>query len=391
MRTTAKKAAAALLCGALAVSAASCAAQQTYPLTIDGEQIRAGIYLFQQYTAVEDAKSKLSEEQPGLDTSADGFDYMKQTIEGKSFGDWVKDKAIEGCREYIAEKRLFASNGLTLTAEQNTSVKDNTNSIWDESNYYAQYLYGTDTIGEFFEKMGIGKQSFKDLQEASEMRTALFDHLYGEGGELAATQDEINTALKEGYAAIEYITYQLESGDSAQAYADRINNGESFEQIVKDYTDAYNLQEYEKDLAEAEAAAESEDGVTEVTDTAETTTPEKPDPIDLPETDSLLLVISSTSISPSEDFVKQVFALADDTVSVVTVTTDSGSTEYIVKKVNILSVPEDKTASAVESLRSSLKEDEFEEMISSAAAAYSVTESSDIGLYKTEKILETAK
>jgi len=392
------KAAAAMLCGILAVSAASCASQQTYPLTIDGEQIRAGIYLYQQFSSVNSAESKLGEEQPDLDTTADGFDFTKQTVEGKSFGDWVKDNAIEECREFIAVKRLFASNGLTLTAEQNASVKSNVNSIWDETNTYAQYLYGTDTVGAFFEKMGIGKQSFKELQEVSEMRTALFDHLYGEGGELAATQDEINAALKSDYSAIEYITYQLDNGDGAQAYVDRINNGESFEEIFRSYTDAYNTQEYEKELAEYEAskneAAQSEDGVTEVAedadtaDTAEAEPPVKPDPISVPETDSLIVVINKDSTTPSEDFVKQVTELAENTVSVVSVTSGETTTEYIVKKFDILSVPSDKTESAVTSLRTSLKEDEFNEMLHSAGDAYTVSEDSSINLYKVNKIID---
>ncbi len=391
MKFTAKKAAALLLAGALTVSAASCASGQTYPLTIDGEQIRAGVYIYSQYNAMNSAQSKLAEEQPDLDTTADGFDYMKQTVEGKSFADWVKDKTIENCREFIAHKRMFASSGLTLTAEQNATVKDNVSSIWDESNYYAQYLYGTDTVGEFFEKLGIGKQSFKELQEASQMSSALFDHLYGEGGELAATQDEINAALRSDYAAIEYITYQLDSGDGAQAYVDRINNGESFEQIVKDYTDAYNTQEYEKELAEAEAAAaeQAAEGVTEEAESAgETEAPVKPDPIDVPETDSLIIVINKDSVSPSEEFVQKVFELADGVVEVVSVTSGDTTTEYIVKKFDVLSVPADKTESAVSNLRTTLKQADFDELIHTTADSYTVTEDSSISLYKVETLLK---
>lgn len=396
MKRSVKAGIAALLCGTLAVSAASCASQQTYPLTIDGEQIRAGIYIYQMYSAVNEAQSKLAEEQPDLDTTAEGFDFTKQTVEGKNFSVWVKDKAVENCREYIAAKRLFASNGLTLTAEQNTSVKDNTNSLWDESNYYAQYLYGTDTIGEFFEKMGIGKQSFKDIQEASEMRSTLFNHLYGEGGELAASQDEINAALKSDYAAVEYFEYLLENGDGAQAYVDRINNGETYEAVVKSYTDSYNEQEYQKELAEAEAAAAeaAESGVTEETEgegTAETQTPTAPEPAAVAEENSLIQIISKDSTSPSEDLVKQIFDLPENTVQVVSVTDGDTTKEYVVKKFDILSVPADKTESTVSTLRSSLKEDEFSDMISSAGSGYTVSEDSSISLYTADNILKVTK
>jgi len=392
MKRTAKTVILSLLCGALAASAASCANSQTYPLTIDGEQIRAGIYIFEQQTAVTAAKSKLSEEQPDLDTTAEGFDYMKQTIEGKSFADWVNDKAVESCREYIAEKRLFESNGLTLTEEQNASVKENVSAIWDESNYYAQYLYGYDTIGLYFESMGIGKQSFRDLQEASEMHTALFDHLYGEGGSLAATDDEINAELKSNHAAIEYIEYKLENGPGAQSYVDRLNNGETFEQLMKEHTDDYNTENYEKELAEAEAAkAEQEtSGVTEETEdgaAVEVTMPTEPTPIEVPEENSLILVVDKDSAIPSAEFINQVFEMADGEVKLVTVTSDSDTKEYVVKKVNILDFP-DKTEDTVKTIRSELKESEFEEMLKTAAAGYTVTEDSSKGLYKVETVLE---
>ena len=79
----------AVLCGAMIAGAGSCASGQTYPLTIDGEKIRAGIYILEQQNAVGEAVSKVSEEQPDLDTSAEGFSYLSQTVEGKSFSDWV--------------------------------------------------------------------------------------------------------------------------------------------------------------------------------------------------------------------------------------------------------------------------------------------------------------
>lgn len=390
MKRSVKAAAAGFICAALTVSAAACATSQTYPLTIDGEQIRAGIYIFEQQSAVNEAKDKISEDQPELDTSAEGFDYLKQTIDGKSFTDWVNEKTIENCREYIAEKRLFASNGLTLTDEQNASVKSNVDQLWDESNIYAQYLYGTNTIGEYFEKMGIGRQSFRDLQEASEMRQSLFDHLYGEGGELSATDEELNAALKTDYAAVCYFEVLLDDGD-AQSYVDRIKAGESYETIYAEHANAYLQQEYEKDMAEYEAALEAAQGVTVETGEGEEEfapqEPEEPVTINVPAENATAQIIQKDSTTPDAAFVTEVFAMADGDVKVISVDDGDHTDNYVVKKIDILTQT-DKTADAISSLRTELREDEFEEMLKNAGSGYTVTEDSSKNLYKIAKILE---
>ena len=384
MKRTVKTATAALLCAALAAGAASCATSQTYPLTIDGEPIRAGIYIFEQQSAINSAKDKIAEEQPDLDTSADGFSYLNQTVEGKSFTDWVNEKAVEYCRDYIAEKRLFASNGLTLTADQNQSVRDNVNSMWDESNYYAQILYGTNTIGEYFEKLGIGKQSFKDLQEASEMRQTLFDHFYGEGGSLAATAEEINAALESDYMAIAYFSYDLENGEGAEAYYNKISSGSTFAQVYADHTNAYLLEQYNKELEEAaQAAAE---GVETETETGESTTPTEPTKIDVPEETNLIKIVKKNSTDPSEDFIKKAAEINPGETKLITTGEGDSAKSYIVKRFAILDYP-DLTTSAVTTLRSELKEDEFNDMLDNTGNAYTLTEDGSKNLFKVESIL----
>ena len=107
MRRSVRNSILTILCGAMITAAASCATSQTYPVTVDGEKFRAGLYILEQQAAISEAVSKIDEEQPDLDTSADDFDYFKQTVEGQKFGDWVNARALENCREYVAVTRLF--------------------------------------------------------------------------------------------------------------------------------------------------------------------------------------------------------------------------------------------------------------------------------------------
>lgn len=386
-----------VLCGALIAGSASCAFSQTYPLTIDGEKIRAGIYVLEQQNAVGEAVSKLSDEQPDLDTSADGFSYLSQTVEGKSFSDWVNDKTIENCRNYVAVNRLFDQYGLTLPEDETAKINSNVKQAWTEENMYAQYYYGVSILGEYYEGLGIGEQSFKDVQIESSKRSQLFDHLYGEGGELAATQEEINAKLVSDYATVNFFPYELESGDSAQAFADRIASGETYEDVYRDYAQALAYQdaagEAAQAAADAAAAAESAEGETaENTDAAaeSTETPEvEVQQVEVAEKDSLVQIIEKDSDVPSEEFVKQVFEMNNGDVKVITVKEEGEDHEhvYVVQKLDILTMTEI-TKGTVDSIRTSLKSDEFTEKVKSTGAGYSLTEDSSKSMYKIDKLLD---
>ena len=151
MNKLTRRAAAAVLCGALAVTACSCGANTTTALTIDGTEIPAGVYICYQMDALSEAQSVLAEEQPDLDMTAEGFDFKKQTIGGVAAEEWVKNKTVELCRNYVAANKAFDEYGLSLEASQKNEIKASVNSAWEEENMYAQYLYGFDTIGEYYE------------------------------------------------------------------------------------------------------------------------------------------------------------------------------------------------------------------------------------------------
>ncbi len=406
MRRSAKTMLTTLLCGAMIASAASCAASQTYPLTIDGEKIRAGIYILEQQTAISEAKNKLSEEQPDLDTSADGFNFLDQTVEGKKFEDWVNDKAVEYCRNYVATGKLFNDYGLTLDPEDISSTDSYVKQLWTEENAYAQYIYGVKIIGEYYEKLGVGEQSFKDLQYMSYKREDVFDYLYGENGIQAATQEEINESLKTDYIAVNFFEYQLENGTSAQELADRIKNGDSYEAVYRDYSVELNKEKAEKAAAESAAAdeeaaaqglevvnddgtddseneqAEQSTGDETAANTAETAE------VPLPATDSLVKIIKNDSEDYEGDFVAQAFAMSNNEVKVLTVTDEEHTHVYVVQKLDILEKTE-LTAETIKTVRSDLKQDEFEELIKSTGASLSLSEDSSKNMYKVKTLLDS--
>ena len=378
MRKSAAKALSVLLCGAL-LAAGSCAMGQTYPVTVDGRQIRAGIYILKQDSAVSDARAKIKDEQPDLDTSAQDFDYKKQTVEGVSFPDWVENKTIQYCKEYVAVDKLFDEYGLTLSEDTVKEIRSYSNNLWTMENSYAQYIYGVSVIGDYYEGIGVSEESFTDFRLNSEKYNEIFDHLYGEGGEKAMTADEINAKIKEDYIAVNYFEYELTSGESAQAYADMITSGKSFEEVYQAYSTAKKKEDIEADKALAEANGEEYTGETEENINVE-----------LPAADSLIKIVKKDSTSPSEELVKQMSDMADGETKVITVTQGEGdtasTTSYVVSKIDILTKP-DLTSSYNDTIIHEAKDEEFEAFITEKADSLSVSKDGSISMYKVDKLL----
>lgn len=390
MRRSSKTILATLLCGSMIASAASCASGPTYPLTIDGEKIRAGLYIIEQNNAVENAKAKVREEQPDLDTYADGFDFLKQKVEGKSFSEWVDERTVEICRNYVAINRLFDQYGLEISKEETDYISQYVKSLWTEENQYAIYIYGVNVVGEYYEKLGVGQESFTDFQIASEKRELLFDHFYGENGEKAATADEINAKLNEDYMALNYFRYDLENGEGAQAYADRITNGDSFELVYRDHYEAAAQEADAKKAAEAAAEAAESGAETEApaeTEAAEGDTSEDQQ-MAVPETDSLLKIVKKDETAPSEEFVKQAAEMSNGEVRVITFTEGDTTYNYVVQKLDV-TAKTDMTTNERDTIRRELKSDEFQQMIDDAGKDYSVYVDSSKDMYKIKTILDS--
>ena len=134
------------------------------------------------------------------------------------------------------------------------------NSIWDDEDFYAQYIYGTKTMGEYYESIGMSEDTIRDVYNTNKKEEKLLIALYSEGGAKAIPTEEINSYLTENYANVKYIELPFEDmyGNSlisddeiaavtakAQGYVDRLNGGESFIEI-----------QYEVDLENAKDDAQ---------------------------------------------------------------------------------------------------------------------------------------
>lgn len=277
MKNGYKKIAAGMAAIVCAASLSGCA-DSGYLMEIADVQIRNGIYLSYQFTQAGNAKSKVSQakEEAGEDTTID--DLFAEQIDGVPVSDWIKSETMLDLRRYVAIQKLAEADNIALTDEERNEINSEINEWWDAEDMYAQYIYGTNTMGEYYESIGIGKESVRDLNLNEALGEKLFKSYYDKDGSIAVSDEDYNAYLTDNYASvfvlkIPYEDYQgitvteenkpeayAEIRATAQSYADRINAGESIIDIkyAADLVQAQNAARVEAEDAYAEITAEGE-------------------------------------------------------------------------------------------------------------------------------------
>lgn len=370
-----------------------------YIMNVEGIDIRNGIYLSGVMSAYGDAYEKVSEarEEQGLTSEVE--DLFKESIDGKPVSDWVKEEALNQVKRSVAIQKLCEENGIALSDEETNEINAEINQMWTEESFYAQYLYGTDTMGEYYDGVGIGKDSLRESFTVSNLYQKLFMHYYGEGGLTPISDADLNTYLKENYASafvleLKYTDYQgilLTDDDEidavkllAQSYADRINGGESIADIKYEY-DLKTAQDEARtdaeddypDLSEAEKPATLEEYVQQMVDAA---TAEKA------ESDSELFThIKKESSSFSTEITDFIWGAEANGKAGLFETTNNSI--CVIIRNDITTESEWKEENNYD-LLSEIKSDEFEDTLKAVYEGYTVNAKENLinGKYSPEKI-----
>ncbi len=263
MKFSYKKLTAAAIAAVCTISMAGCM-DTGYIGTVDNMEIRNGIYLWCMQTAYGDAYTEITEVKEEAGDTSEVADVFAQNVDGKPALDWVKENTVVELRRYVAVNRLFEEKGLELTAEDSADINEYVNGLWDNEDMYAQYIYGTKTMGAYYDSIGMGMDSVRDIYTTNRKETRLLEALYGEGGEMAVPTEEMNSYLTENYANVKYIEIpftdiygiKLQLEDEIQAvvakaegYVERLNGGESYIDV---------RYEYDLEVAQNEAQADRE-------------------------------------------------------------------------------------------------------------------------------------
>ena len=187
-----KKISAAAAAAVMTLSLASCGSDTTWGADIDGTRLRAGILIYFQSNAVSEASQYLGEGET---------DVLAITIEDKPARDWINDEAIEDMREYAAVEKKFTELGLTFENNEEKAASNTVDQWWEY-------------VGEYFEGVGVSKQSYYDVVLNSQKRASIFDYYYSDGGEKEVSEEEIKNYLLENNSRIKFIRMELKDGEN---------------------------------------------------------------------------------------------------------------------------------------------------------------------------------
>ncbi|MBR6573341.1 MAG: hypothetical protein IKK77_06475 [Clostridia bacterium] len=213
-------------------SLSGCHKKGEIALAADGYNITSGMYSYYLLMADSDAKALINSSED-YDTSAKNFNYLKQTIDSKSYTDYVKELAIKKCLEAITFQKLCKENNVTL---------DDT--MIENSNYQAELYWNSYGYSAILEPNGISLETYKKAVLSTMYGDAYFKHLYDEGGEKAISDAEIDKTLTEKYAAVYMISKNYSSDASTNAtdlenkfkdYKGRLEKGEAFSKIYNEH------------------------------------------------------------------------------------------------------------------------------------------------------------
>lgn len=269
-------------------------------------------------------------------------------------------------QKFVAVENKFDQLGIKFENKEDELAVINAEQWWEY-------------IGEYYEEIGVSKQSYLDVGVNSEKRRALFDYYYGKGGEKEVSDEEISAYLKDNYARIKYIEMPLKDGEGnilksdekadikkmAEEYIERAKNGESFEKIAKEYKDYYAaLSAAEGSVSENDTAAAGDETEAEEVNYG--------------------TVITKDSLIPSASVVEKVFSgeIAEGEYTII----EEFEVYYIVYRTDLFADP-DYFGNIEGSVRHTLKDDEFNGIIDGWIKEQNVVVNVDsLDRYKLDKL-----
>lgn len=310
-----------------------------------------------------------------------------------SYNKHVKDEAIRNLTQYSVIMDKMKAEKLEMDAETLESVKVQASYYWyvgcdyDTYSYYSSY--GADPSSYFtpyanyFEPNGVALSTYEQYMIYEAMYNFYFNHLYDEGGSKEVPKEDLTKHLTEHYTIADTISFSKvddnqkelaadklkELKEKAEKYAERINNGEAFDVIYKEYEESLKKEEDKKEEDKKEDTTSKDTTSSETNKTEDDKKEDNKEEEYTPEAYTGLYGSDDTNYKSS---------LYDDinksTIGKAIVIDDTDSKSYI------LAVKGDVTKEKywLDNLRSSillkLKQDEYDKDLDEAAKSLTVTE-----------------
>ncbi len=195
-------------------------------VTVGDEEFTSGFYACAFLAADNAAQELVYEQATEQGITITSRNLYSQKIEGVVYSEWVKAEVQEIFKQMLAAKQLCEKNTVK-TADYLESAKASAKTEWQSNK-------------EYFEKNGIGLESYQKFCAYQEYATAYFEYLYGKDGPEEVTEDVLNKYIKENYVYLNALScditemtekQQQDQEKKYKGFIERIEKGESFGKI----------------------------------------------------------------------------------------------------------------------------------------------------------------
>jgi len=337
--------------------AAGCAYNPETVLTVDGTDIKAGVYLYYQLMTVMSDLATASGDDTAQPKNILNDD---RDIEGVPAHEWVHNKTLEYCREHVFIEREFKRLGLSFSTVVLSSYQSTIQEQWSSS---SDYLL----------ENGVSYDSFEDVMiNTNYKRSSVQEALYKYGGEKEIPKEDYDAYFREHYTRYDSLTIPLTEQVGGTALLEEFET--QVVEIAQKITDEANVSGLENAyLTYYPEIATIEGDTTEINSESYATTA------------SLDNVINDTATSPHTDLVAKMFEKTEEPDSSWKLFHIAGETLIIYRVTGL--TEEDDYKSYETALRNAISEDPFKEYVKNGADALSVSaDEKAVKYYSIDKI-----
>lgn len=261
-----------LLCLVLAVvmsvlTFVGCHEKDEIAFTIGESKFTSAMYSCVLYISASNARSAINTyaKENEIDTAAIDYTTFKFNDNGDvdpagtyPYETFVRNETIKLLKQYATLDVWMKENNLKLDDDTLLNAQNNAAYQWYYGctpYYYSYYAnMGYDPSSLFtpayidLEKNGVAYPTYEKYYIYEATYDFYFMNLYGENGEKEIAKDDLNKNMSENYAMVDIITFSKKGSDNkelsdeklneikalADKYAERLNNGEKFEDIYKE-------------------------------------------------------------------------------------------------------------------------------------------------------------
>jgi len=212
-----KRAAAGVLALAMCAGLSGCYSEdKAWAARLGDDTLPIGSYIYYLSCSYSEGAGKVDPE----------TEVLKADIEGETGSDWVTNRAMDYLYSYYYVNHKFDELGLTLDEADLESIDNAAASMWS---YFK----------DEFESMGIAESSFKQAYAVYNTKLSkLMRAMYGKGGELELSEDEMHDYYTENYVRYQYF------------YADLVTTDEEGNQVEMDDDEKAEVKTYLTDQAD---------------------------------------------------------------------------------------------------------------------------------------------